>query len=397
MMIKSKTQIKNEMSKISYEADLLNKKFHNLWGANTVKTNKIFSTVEVFDDLVNQYPDIVMWMEGYANAEFNLEDRLKASATLTNKNAIVESNTIVDIDILSIFLDQENQRETDIEECIYKIIKYGGFDWSQFDGYIEVFIRKDGTIVCSDGGHRLLMAWLCGITSVPCLVVRDWRDERFADMTPHDTLLREKLSFYKNFEKKVLDEAYAVSTSADLGDEDSKRMMKFAKNTGMNIANRNPDGITLRKPGQIKTHYVDVKKDGKVGIYRKAPSEYVGKGKNIEPDFKKALEIIRDAKNLRPITKGHEVPEALTRAIARATQTVVELGYSRKSYFNFVEGYLNDKTQEYDIHEYISTDNTKVQECEDLAILERFGVEKDTIAKLKKDWLITKVYQGIAS
>lgn len=84
-----------------------------------------------------------------------------ADFALNYYGKIVEEYFPSNVDIDKIYIDLTYQRVTDIVRCGEYVINRGAFDDFQA-GAIKLFQRSEDVYVCTDGGHRIIMAILVG-------------------------------------------------------------------------------------------------------------------------------------------------------------------------------------------------------------------------------------------
>jgi len=310
------------------------------------------------------------------------------------------------VSVKHLFINLVFQRITDVAQCILLIIKHGGFDWGKLSNCdIAVYKLANNVYSCTDGGHRIFMAILMGIEYLPVKIIKDFTAQENEIYTPELRIAIQLNDFNnRNNDKTVMSEDRLMQIEARKGDKEKLAFCEMLKEGGVDVGGYNIGGVPTFKSTDTFNNYFTPNKDGGYGIIR-LNSNYIGEMPfDTTPDIlKRYIKVM----NLNGERKGDRVlwkdVRPLIRVHTKIAKKSLNMNITLTDFNNWFKTITSDDYGS--VADYVRFDfdkngkkigNTSVQECEDLAVIEKimYHANKKFDSKpLMNEWNIAHIFK----
>lgn len=310
------------------------------------------------------------------------------------------------VSVKHLFINLVFQRITDVAQCILLIIKHGGFDWGKLSHCdIAVYKLANNVYSCTDGGHRIFMAILMGIEYLPVKVIKDFTAQENEIYTPELRIAIQLNDFNnRNNDKTVMSEDRLMQIEARKGDTQKLAFCEMLKEGGVDVGGFNIGGVPTFKSTDTFNNYFTPNKDGEYGIIR-LNSSYRGEMPyDTTPDilkrYIKVMNLNGERKDDRVLWKD---VRALIRVHTKIAKKSLNMNITLTDFNNWFKTITSDDYGS--VTNYVRFDfdengkkigNTSVQECEDLAVIEkimRHANKKFDPTSLMNEWNIAHIFK----
>lgn len=405
---------KNKLNSITDKNGVnLVEKFDNDWYEKCIKHGKavIKNGMRKVDtdgvDVLMKPFDVFMEFtkKGIFDQILQLKNRFKADLNLAAARNLL-SDEYEWVSVKHLFINLVFQRITDVTQCILLIIKHRGFDWGKLSHCdIAVYKLANNVYSCTDGGHRIFMAILMGIEYLPVKVIKDFTAQENEIYTPELRITIQLNDFNnRNNDKTEMSEDRLLQIEARKGDTQKLEFCEMMREGGVDVGGFNIGGVPTFKSTDTFNTYFTPNKDGEYGVIR-VNSSYRGEMPyDTTPDIlKKYIKVM----NLNGERKGDRVLWKDVRPIIRVHTKIAKKSLNMNiTLTDFNNWFKTITSDDYgSVASYVRFDfdengkkigNTSVQECEDLAVIEKIMLNAGKTFNSKtlmNEWNIAHIFK----